>query len=194
MPFGETAGHADHLETAIPQVVRLFRVQSEDTIGKLVVSRDECRDLPQPQDSCRGEPMSAIGRPEPSVFAADDDERIQKRSGLVDLLREPLGMRRRQVALKGRGLHGSQRERGDQDGPTAQRVAIGADRSTARVANERGHFGNVGTVQRNRHFGGFESPGFAPRRELATRLLSGLCLSHCFGASGRAFLSGRHDS
>ena len=75
--------------------------------------------------------MTAVRSPQLPVFASHHDQRIEEYAGLVDALGQTLGMCRREVALEGRRLDRRERERGDEERPTAQGFAICADRRPA---------------------------------------------------------------
>ena len=147
LPLDQAARHADHLEAAILEVVRLLGVEREDAIRERLVRRDERDDLPQAEHLRRRQPMAAIRRPEPAILAAHHDERIEERAGLVDLGAEALDVRGRQVALKGSGLHGVERQRGEQQRAPAERLVICADGRAARLRHECAQLGNFGAVR-----------------------------------------------
>ena len=53
--------------------------------------------------------------------------------------------------------------------PTAERIAIGADRRAAGRDDLRGEFGDLGLIERQRHFGRREPAPFTRRRKFAAR-------------------------
>src|SRR5687767_2552496 len=92
--------------------------------------------------------MPPVGCPEASVFAANDDQWIEKSPGLIDASREALYMGRRQVALEGRGLHRAERHTGNEQSAPAERVVIGADGYAAAAAHQLPERDELGIVQR----------------------------------------------
>ena len=167
-PLGEIARHADHLEAAVLEVVGLLGVEREDAVGEGFVRGDERRDLLESEHLGGGQAMAAVGRPQPPVLAAHHDQGIQKRRGLLDRHGQALGVRRRQVALEGRRLHGRERQARQQQRPPAERLAIGADRRAAGGAHQLREFGDRRIIERHGDLRGIEAalpvgPGRAGR-------------------------------
>ena len=119
----------------------------------------------RPEHLGGGEAMPAVRRAELALLAAHHDDRVEERSRLVDLLREALGVRRREVALEGRRLHRRERQRGHQHGAAGQRLAIGADRRAAALAHLRGERRDALVVDRQRDVRGVEAAPVLARRE-----------------------------
>ncbi len=163
----ETARHANHFETAVAQVVRFFGVEGEDAIGQCLVRGNQSGNLFQAEHFARGQPMTSVRRPEPTILAPHHDQRVQKGGGLVDLHRQALGVRGRQVALKRRRLQRRQRQRCQHQGTPAERVAIGADRRAAGTAHHCDHLRDFGAIQSDGHFGGIQAPRLGAGRQLS---------------------------
>jgi hypothetical protein len=106
----EVARHAHHLQRLVLQVVRLFRVQREDAVGKRLVGGDQHGELLEAEHLRGRQSMAPVRRPETTVLAPHDDERIEEGGGRLDRSRKTLGVCRRQIALEGCRLHGAERQ------------------------------------------------------------------------------------
>ena len=144
--------------------------------ARLLVRRDERGDLAQPEHLRRGEPMAAVRRPEAALGAAHDDDRVEERAGLLDLLREPLGVGRREIALERRRLDRVARQAGEQQRVPAEGLAIGADRDAARLAHGLRERGELGAFAVERDLARRRTAGLAPRREPLLRAAAGRLL------------------
>src|SRR5207247_275128 len=73
----ERAGHADHLEAPIAQVVRLLRVEREDAVREPRVRGRKDRDRALPELACRGDTVTPVRREEP-LLRRDRDDRVEE--------------------------------------------------------------------------------------------------------------------
>ena len=95
-------------------------------------------------------------------------------------LGQALGVRRRQVALKRRRLHGAERQRCQQQRPAAERFAICAERRAAGLAHQLDDRRDIGMIDGQAHFGGGEAAFHGVRRELRRRACCRLVLGAVF--------------
>ncbi len=147
----EAARHANDFQAPVLEVVRLLGVQRENAIRERLVGRDERSDLLQAKHFRCREPMPPVRRPQPALFTAHDDQRVEKRSGLIDLGGQPLHVGGRQIALKRRGLHGRERNRREHHGSAAERVPIRANRCAAGLHDQGSEIRHLGRIRCERH-------------------------------------------
>jgi hypothetical protein len=93
----------------------------------------------------------------------------EERPGLVDLLREPLGMGRREIALEGRRLDGVPRQHGQQERATRQRLAIGAERGAPRPLDLLHERSDLDGVEGESDVAGGETTRFTGRGQALAR-------------------------
>src|SRR5262245_694650 len=129
--FQQVLVDADHFESALAQVVRLLGIEREDLPGDLALGDDERHDRLRAQAAHRRQPVPPVRRPEAFLGRGDRDQRIEEQARLVEHAGELLVMRFRQVALEGRGLDLADRQRGEEDGIAAERLAVGAEHDPA---------------------------------------------------------------
>jgi len=72
--------------------VRLFGIERENPVSQRLIGRDQHCDLLQAQHLAGGQTMTPIRRPQLAVFAANHDQRVEKRLSFIDLLRQTFGM------------------------------------------------------------------------------------------------------
>ena len=69
----EVAVHAEHLDGALPQVVRFFDVEREDLVRDVPLRNEQAHDGERPELTQGRQPMIAVGRPVGAFFPHDDD-------------------------------------------------------------------------------------------------------------------------
>jgi hypothetical protein len=146
--------------------VGLLRVEGQDLEGEVRVRREEHDHLAQAQDLRRGEPVAAVRGPEASARAAHGDQGIEEAAARLDLLREPLRVGGREIALEGRGLDRLARERRKQEGPAREGLAVGPERGAPRRPHVGDEGRDLGRVERERHFVAREAARLPARGEV----------------------------
>jgi hypothetical protein len=109
--------------------VRLLRVERQDLISDFRFRDQQGDDGFRAEATHRLQPVIAVGSPV-AVTVANDDERIEEAIERFDHRHQPLDVRIRRVALKRGRLDPVDRQRDDEDGFAAERIAIGAKHGT----------------------------------------------------------------
>src|SRR6185437_9185431 len=144
-------GQARDLERALAKVVRLLRVEQENAVRHFRFGHDERDDRFGAELAHRAEAVIAVRRPVLALAGRHGDHRIEVAIELVDRIRDALHVRRREIALKGRGFDDVERERREDLPVAAEWISIGREHGAAVIldgATERRHgYGRRGGSQ-----------------------------------------------
>src|SRR5437867_2265072 len=182
----ERARHANDLERAIAQVVRLLGVEREDPVRERRVIRQQSGDRAQPELPRGREAMASVRGPE-AVGARDRDDWVQEQARRADRDREPVRVSPREVALERRRLNARNRKRREDERQSRVGIAIGGEDRALRLLHTLGEGGDVLVAAVERGFAGLRPPRLGGAA-LSTGGLTGR------GLLRRGLLRWTHDS
>ena len=160
--------------------------ERQDFESEIFVGRDERRHRLEPEHFGSCMPVAAVRRPKPSIGRLHDDERVEKKTRLLDFLCEALRVRRREVSLEGRRLDRIEGDDGHKQGLSGERLTVSAYRRAAELTYALREARERRVVDTQEHVRADGSPLLFSRRQPFARGASfGLLFLDGLGLLGR---------